>query len=172
MQATHWDAEQRYQAMRVEALRVAQSALNEMPEYRNLELKLFTPAAMQDFEIWKNHPQRRVRFQWQGYKGFQYVYPKRFEMVSWENGKVVNFALGQPTFGGNALRLDIIESSPLKPKELNGFFITQVAMITYATALGVSQLRVMHPINEVVRGVYESYGFTYVAKGDYLFKDL
>lgn len=50
MQATHWDAEQRYQAMRVEALRQAQNALNELSEYKNVKLKLFSSEAMQDFE--------------------------------------------------------------------------------------------------------------------------
>ncbi len=45
-------------------------------------------------------------------------------------------------------------------------------MITYAELLGATEVRVMKPINDDVKKYYQSFGLTYVVKGDYLYMRL
>lgn len=52
--------------------------------------------------------------------------------------------------------------------DIKVFQITLAAMNVYADALGAKELRIMNPINEEVKKYYESFGLTYVPKGDYL----
>lgn len=69
------------------------------------------------------------------------------------------------------MRLDFIEANP----EISGprvFPATLFTMITYAELLGATEIRVMKPINSDVRNYYQSFGLTYVSKGDYLFMRL
>ncbi len=81
--------------------------------------------------------------------------------------------MGRPTYEGQHLRLDFVEA---RPRELGPrprlFEEILLAYAVYAKLLGAKQLRIMHPINDFVREYYQSYGYTYVAKQDYLFKDV
>jgi hypothetical protein len=38
----------------------------------------------------------------------------------------------------------------------------------YARMLNVNHIRIMNPANDQVKALYETYGYTYVSKGDYL----
>ncbi|WP_238105792.1 hypothetical protein [Vibrio cincinnatiensis] len=69
------------------------------------------------------------------------------------------------------MRLDFIEANP----DNSGprvFPATLFTMITYAELLGANEIRVMKPINDDVKKYYQSFGLTYVTKGDYLYMRL
>ncbi|HKT27971.1 hypothetical protein [Dyella sp.] len=42
----------------------------------------------------------------------------------------------------------------------------------YAKLINAKSIRIMHPVNERVRSYYEKQKYEYVAKGDYLFKEI
>ena len=170
MLATHLDAEQRYTAIRQLTLQVAQGKLSARAEYASLTLKLIDSFALNASKAWENSPSRRVDWNWvEGYSAFKFRYPKRFELAIWANNKLQSLTLGRPTYTGTALRLDFIEASPVKDKNLKVVPATLFVMLTYAEALGANELRIMNPINEDVKKYYQSLGLTYVAKGDYLY---
>ena len=67
--------------------------------------------------------------------------------------------------------LDFIEASPTH-REIKVLPIVIITMTAYAEALGADEIRIVEPINDVVRTYYEGFGMTYVRKGDYLFKKI
>lgn len=73
---------------------------------------------------------------------------------------------------GSEFRLGFIEANPEKPSGVRAFQATFLAMAGYANSLGADELRVMNPINDEVREYYERYGFTYVARRNFLFVKL
>lgn len=135
--------------------------------------KLIDAVALLQAKNWSLSPRRHVDWDWiKGYNLFKFRYPKRFEMALWQNNKLVSLTLGRPTYAGGRMRLDFIEASPDKPKELKVFEISLFAIGTYAKALGAHELRIMHPINERVRDYYARFGLLYMPKGDYLYTTL
>lgn len=169
MLATHLDAEKRYDAIRRATLRVAMQYLPPTP---GLELRLIDPIALTITKDWAATGQRKVDWDWfAGYNDLQYRYPKRFELAIWHHGVLVNVTFGRPTYHGAGLRLDFIEASPEKQR-IRVVPIVVVAATAYAEAIGASEVRIMKPINEDVKAYYARLGFTYVSKGDYLFKKI
>lgn len=168
MLATHRDAEERYTVIR-------QAVIYELNrEFRSgwppgLRATLIDSPALSESELWKDLPRRKVDWDWKrGYQSFKFRYPKRFELALWENHQLASLSLGRPTYNGSSLRLDFLEASPEKRSGLKVFEPTFLAMVSYATALGANELRVMNPINAEVKAYYEKFGFTYVAESDYL----
>lgn len=166
--ATHMDAEHRYEQIRKETLKAAESLINR--DYPQLRLTTIDSPTLKAAESWSTHPKRRVNWDWMGsYSTLKYRYPKRFEVAVWYKGKLNGLSLGRPTYNGGSLRLDFIEASPVD-REIAVFDIIVVAMRIYADMLGARELRIMHPINEQVKTYYASHGFSYVKNGDYLFR--
>ena len=117
---------------------------------------------------------RDVDWNWtQGYSAFRFRYPKRFELAVWAASGLVALSMGRPTYEGHHLRLDFVEA---RPRELGTrpqvFQEILLAYQVYARLLGANQIRIMHPINETVRDYYRRFGYTYIAKKDYLFKEV
>ncbi len=42
----------------------------------------------------------------------------------------------------------------------------------YARMINANNIRIMNPANETVKVMYEKFGYKYVAKGDYLIREL
>lgn len=81
--------------------------------------------------------------------------------------------MGRPTFYGSAMRLDIIEASPSDTGDRPSIFESVlVAYGIYARLINAKQIRIMNPVNDEVKSYYESFGYVYRFKGDYLFKDV
>ncbi|MCF6325226.1 MAG: hypothetical protein L3J89_13050, partial [Gammaproteobacteria bacterium] len=117
-------------------------------------------------------PDRLVDWNWSdGNKSFKFRYPKRFELALWHKNELVSLSLGRPTYSGMGLRLDVIEGSP-EDREIKVFPAVIAAMTVYASALGAEEIRVMNPINQAVKDYYSKEGFTFVTKGNYLYKKL
>jgi len=94
-------------------------------------------------------------------------------MAIWKDNKPLTLSLGRPTYNGNSLRLDFIESRPLelgnRPSTLNEVLITYGI---YARLINAKHIRIMNPINQKIKEYYESFGYTYIAKDDYLIKEV
>jgi len=117
---------------------------------------------------------REVDWQWfAGYAAFKHRYPKRFEVALWERGNLIGLSLGRPTYHGGNLRLDFVEA---RPKALGPrgpvFGSIDAAYEIYASLLNVRQIRIMNPINTIVRDFYQSFGYQYVARKNYLYREL
>ncbi|EGR1737541.1 hypothetical protein WKI44_23000 [Vibrio alginolyticus] len=172
MKSTHLDAEQRYSQVRMNTIKAAQVKLNKTSEYKDIELKCIDGKALKLARWWSNSTKRKVDWDWiEGYAAFKFRYPKRFELAIWSKGELLSLSLGRPTYYGNSMRLDFIEANP----DISGtrvFPATLFTMITYAELLGATEVRVMKPINDDVKKYYQSFGLTYVVKGDYLYMRL
>ncbi|MGM8228716.1 hypothetical protein ACSV5M_19205 [Cellvibrio sp. ARAG 10.3] len=170
MLASHMDAEQRYTELRKLALEYAQADKSKS----NLKLSLITPQALKAAKSWTTSTSRKVDWDWlEGYSSFKFRYPKRFEVALWQSANLITLSIGRPTYNGTALRLDFIEA---RPKDLGPrpsvFGEVLVAYGIYARLLNAKQIRIMHPIDDGVKSYYSSFGYTYVPKKDYLYRDV
>lgn len=67
----------------------------------------------------------------------------------------------------------MVEASPKdlgeRPKVFDKIIL---AYEIYARMLNANHIRIMSPVNDTVKAFYESFGYSYVQKGDYLTKDV
>ncbi len=173
MLATHVDAEKRYEVLRKTALEIAYSGLS--PQEKSIfKLETITQAALAETVNWAKSATRRVDWDWLGgYSAFKFRYPKRFETAIWYKESLISLSMGRPTFNGNSLRLDFVEASPKDLGERPSVFNeVLIAYGIYARMINAKQIRIMNPINSEVKKYYESFGYTYIAKNDYLFREV
>ncbi len=97
------------------------------------------------------------------YRLFKYRHPKRLELALWSGGELDCLAIGRPTYHGHGLRLDFLEAM-IRSNDYKAFPIVLLAMEVFAAALGASELRLVHPINETMKIHYQKLGFTYGTK--------
>ena len=173
MKLTHIDAERRYNKLREQAIRFAQSDLDTR-NIHNLKLTTVTSAALQETKKWFSSSTRKVNWDWiREYGYFKFSYPKRFEIALWQKCDLISISLGRPTYNGCNLRLDVIEA---RPKDLGDrpsvFDEILLAYGVYARMIGATGIRIMNPINNEVKAYYESYGYKYIPKGDYLYREV
>ena len=173
MKVMHADAEARYELIRTEALKATQELL----EAEGISIKVtgISPTALTHSMLWSKSIHRKVDWNWfEAYGEFKFQNPKRFEIALWYKAQLISLSMGKPTYAGTALRLDFIEASPrdLTPDRPDVFEATAYGYFIYAQMLGAKQIRIMHPINEKVRNYYESFGYTYVKGGDYLYLEV
>lgn len=169
MLPNHMEAEQRYDKLRKLAFEYAQEGTS-----NNLEFRTITPEALNATKLWEKSVSRRVDWDWiDGYSSFKFRYPKRFEVAIWHNNRLISISMGRPTYQGSALRLDFVEAMPRDLGDRPPVFDeVLVAYAIYARMINAKQIRIMHPINDAVKTYYETFGYSYVAKQDYLYKDV
>jgi len=169
MQATHQDAETRYDRLRRQALATVQQIAPSSIHYGLIDAR-----AQQAAESWRSASDRRVDWDWtNGFKTLKYRHPKRFEVAVWQTGKLIALSFGRPTYNGNRLRLDLIEARPASLGDRDSAFPRiVVAYDVYARLIGAREIRVMNPINAEVRAYYERLGFEYVRKGNYVHREI
>jgi len=185
---SHITVEDKYEKIRVNARQDAMSSMplvmsNDKGQGINLkgEVKLggIDFKAIVQSKLWDSSPLRRseITISWtDAARKYSRTVPKRFELAIWHRESFLcGLALGQPTWSGSKLRLDLIEGSPDK-NALSGLItdITLIAAEVYADSIGASQLRIMNPINEKVRNHYmrSDRGFSYDKRGDFCYRDL
>lgn len=173
MLATHADAEKRYEILRKTAIEIAYSDLSPQ-EKSQFKFNIINQSALNATIDWGKSPARRVNWDWiDGYAAFKFRYPKRFETAIWFQEKLINISMGRPTYNGNSLRLDFVEASPKDLGERPSVFNeVLVAYGIYARMINAKQIRIMNPINNDVKKYYESFGYTYIAKKDYLYREV
>lgn len=164
----HENAEKRYTELRQAILKIV---ARNYPASLGLDFRLVDNSALVASEEWTRSA-RLVDWNWlRGYPSFQFKHPKRFELALWHRGKLVSLSLGRPTSKCAGLRRDFIEASP-PPREVKVVPIVLITMTAYAEALGADEIRLVEPINDEVKGYYETLGLTYVHKGNFLFKKI
>jgi len=173
MLASHLDAETRYSLIRSEALNVTTELLRTQVNSR-LRATDINAMALSASKEWEQSNTRIKNWDWvEGYSAHKFRYPKRFEMALWNADRLIGLSMGRPTYHGIALRLDVVEAAPIdlgdRPPILRS---TLLGYEIYGTLINARQIRIMHPVNQEVKSYYETYGYQYVEKGDYLFKDI
>jgi hypothetical protein len=94
-------------------------------------------------------------------------------MALWESKRLIGLSMGRPTYQGTALRLDVVEASPTDLGDRPAIFeAVLLGYGIYARLINAKQIRIMNPVNERVKTYYEKYNYKYVAKGDYLVKEI
>jgi len=173
MLATHFDAERRYSAIRKEALAAATEVVQSSGN-KSMRLSEIDSKALAAFRSWESSQTRIKDWDWvEGYNTFRFRYPKRFEMALWETNNLVGLSMGRPTYQGTALRLDVVEASPLDLGERSSIFDSVlVAYGIYARLINAKQIRIMHPVNKSVISYYEKFSYKYVSSGDFLYREV
>ncbi|WP_299580985.1 hypothetical protein [uncultured Microbulbifer sp.] len=155
------ELERRYAELRRQSIQMANEALD-LPDTR---LALVDSTSYAAFQQWENHPQRKVDWDWpSSWVSWKLKFPKRFESATWAGNRLVGFAMGRPTYHATGLRLDYIEKSPGAGEA--HLDLTYLALYAYATLLGATHVKIMHPINGDVRDYYEQKGFQYDPRSD------
>ncbi|MET1255265.1 hypothetical protein [Aliikangiella maris] len=155
------ELERRYNALREQSIRMANQTLR-LP---NVRLSLVNNSSYAAFQRWQHHPNRKVNWDWPiSWHSWKLNYPKRFECATWKGDELIGFAMGRPTYRATGLRLDYIEKSPVASEP--HLDLTYLALYAYATLLGATHIKIMHPINSDIRDYYEQKGFKYDPKSD------
>lgn len=167
MQVHRRDAEERYAKLRRDALESATQVAG--GDVRFTEI---TIAALDAADAWSGD--REVLWDWKALRNeYRRTSPKRLEVALWRGADLFALSLGKPAYSGKHLRLDFVEA---RPKVLGdrGKALPQVLLVyaVYGRLLGAQSIRIMSPLNDSLVQYYESWGYTYVKSGDYLFKEL
>ena len=161
------DVEQRYKKIRMVALEVAQNSIDD-----HFKLTKITSEAINATKLWDKSTLRQYDWDWQkNYSHYLARYPKRFEVALWEKNNLIAISLGRPTYNATGLRLDVVEAMPRDLGERSSVFDKIILSYEiYARMLNANHIRIMNPVNNTVKALYETYGYRYVQKGDYLSK--
>lgn len=155
------ELERHYSKLRVDSLKSANRVLDD----QSIRLKLVDNSTYAAFRQWDKQPERAKDWDWpSALRDWKIKFPKRFEAAAWQGNKLVGLSLGRPTYAGTGLRLDYIEKAPVTDIRLVETML--VALTVYGTLLGANHLKIMHPVNTVVRDYYVSFGFTYISGQD------
>lgn len=163
MQATHLDAERRYEQLRLEARKLAEASL---PAKYNavISLKGIDSYSLARAKAWRVSDKRKVDWEWTtGYNVYSLRYPKRFELAIWKSDILCGLSIGRPSYNGSRLRIDFVERAPDNcPLRGQVMQINLLAAEAYALGLGADELRIMHPSNQELVNYYSRYGYKYV----------
>ncbi|WP_444910285.1 hypothetical protein [Microbulbifer sp. TRSA005] len=171
MQATHLDAERRYELYRSESRQYAQAALPQ--KYKAVvSLKGIDPRSLARAKAWEASERREVDWNWtKGYEVYSLRYPKRFELAIWKDDILCGLSIGRPSYNGSRLRLDFTERAPDNcPLRGQVMQINLLAAESYALRIGADEMRIMHPSNQELVNYYARHGYKYV-KGTMDFDD-
>lgn len=134
-----------------------------------------TVNCINELRKWEMSGLRRVAWNWDKVLKTYRPKPKRFELSIWhEKHWLCSASMGKPTVKGGKLRLDLIESNP-NGSSIDGLVadINILCYEVYAQAIGATELRIMNPVNEIVRDYYLSKkGFSYNQKENFYFREV
>lgn len=88
--------------------------------------------------------------------------PKRFEVAIWHDERLCGLALGKPSKGTSHNAIYLMEGSPIK-HPLNAL-ITRIVIevgTAYAMALGKEYLRLVDPLEKMIKVYTKRYGFEF-----------
>ena len=163
MQATHLDAERRYELLRQESRIQAQSVLP--IKFKNsIKLKGIDQKALVQAKLWEISSNRQVDWEWKfGYEAYRRRFPKRFELAVWNNSILCGLSIGRPSYYGSRLRLDFAERAP-DNCPIIGYVMPLILLgaEAYALSIGADEIRIMHPLNERLVNYYNRQGYKYI----------
>jgi len=152
-------AESRYQVIRDAVYRVTAGP------YPDLNIGPISRVDVFHADQWKSldaNGARKSRSSWSWaneFTAYQRI-PLRFE-VSIKSGQMLGaLCYGQPSRAGSRLRLNLIESTPVRPTPLGGraFPVIAFAAASYAEAIGATELWILDP-DPSIEGLYMREGF-------------
>lgn len=163
------EADRRYERLREIALEIAQSSIDD-----HFRVTKINSAALSATRLWDKSVIRKYPWDWdENYNFYRLKYPKRFEVALWETDVLVAISMGRPTYNATGLRLDVVEAMPRDLGERSSVFDKIIlAYEVYARLINADHIRIMNPVNESVKSLYEHYGYRYVSKDDYLIKQV
>lgn len=162
MQATHLEAEHRYESFR----KMAREAIHrELPysDRANIKLTEISSSALVYSKLWVADAKRRVDWPWgEGYRNYAFSHPNRFELATWYGNTLAGLSLGRPSYAGTRLRLEFIEANPSN-NPLKGRIVPITISVAelYANIIGASELRIIDPIDKRLIEYYSSFGYRY-----------
>ncbi|WP_308365444.1 MULTISPECIES: hypothetical protein [unclassified Microbulbifer] len=182
LKPTYKEVKSKYEGLRFLSRKLAYETLPPVMRNRlgeailrdNVSLDGFTLEAQRKLKSWETAGLRRVAWDWEEVTKKYRAHPKRFELSIWfRELNLSGASIGRPTWSGDKLRLDYIESHPLGTP-LDGL-ITDICInagINYAQSIGAAQIRIVNPVNEAVRNHYLSKpGFSFDERGNFCFMD-
>jgi hypothetical protein len=117
--------------------------------------------------IWKEHPARRVDWDWREERRGHQNTLSRFELAVWSSEHLCALAIGKPSKGRENLTIRGLEGSPLSdhPLKKGVRFAVVSAALAYANALSCKELRLSWPVKEV-QCYYVDMGFSLAGTPD------
>lgn len=132
------------------------------PQFKCLEIS-HSDAIKADTWQTINHTRERSQWSWlHAYKCYNSKSSfKRFDLCIKNGSNLVGLAYGMPTKSKGKLKIDIIESTPVKKDKLNCsiFEIISTGSQAYAALLGANEIRLMNPLNEELSKFYSRFGY-------------
>ncbi|MCA6062521.1 hypothetical protein [Thalassolituus marinus] len=112
-----------------------------------------TYAALEYMDLWDGYDHREAYWNWRKLKrDHSRLYPKRFEIVLWENDRPIGAAIGRTTYSGAKTRLDVVEGIPKDMGDRSNIVETILGTFEiYSILIGATEVRVKHPVNPKVR---------------------
>lgn len=142
----HIEAEKRYQAYRE---LVYENAMLEFPGVVVKGIDFIDCVAADN---WKNMPMsfaRTYRGTWEWAKEYSFYRnrPNRFEISLWSQGNLCALCYGQTSKNGTKVRMNLIESIPIRPSPLGrrALPILAFSAATFADIVGATELWVLDP---------------------------
>lgn len=119
-----------------------------------------------------NIPAQTKSWNWQKERDARVQRKQIFELAIWYRNKLQGLSLGE-VFERDNLCLDLIAGNPDRAEFLGGkiFPITHDVLDAYARLIGVTEIRIYYPVNELV-GYYCGHGYTYLGEMDYCVRTL
>lgn len=158
-QSDRMAAQERYRAFRQATY---QYVAQQFPE---LSIGAISHIDAMSADHWKNISSENARknrstWNWASeYAAYQRI-PSRFEVSVKTCGELGALCYGQPSAAGSRLRLNLIESTPIRPTPLGmrAFPVIALAAATFAEIIGATELWVLDPDPEI-EGLYMGEGF-------------
>jgi hypothetical protein len=155
----HMQAEEKYRILR------EISYESTMEEFPGIKVKGITYDDALTADSWKlsNEGNQRVsRGSWIWTKEYPFYknQPNRFEVSLWKSGILCALCYGQLSKHGTRVRMNLIESTPVRPSPLGmqALPILSVAAATFANIAGASELWVLDP-DPKIESLYKAQGF-------------
>lgn len=88
--------------------------------------------------------------------------PSRFEISVWSGANLCGLALGKTSEHKKRVRLDLVESTPVRPSPLNMavFQVISIAASFYGRAIGAEEVCLLDPVNDHVSNYYQKFGYS------------
>lgn len=156
---THQQAEDKYRALREVAYEIT------MQEFPDIEARGISYHDALAADRWKNIPGTNARVEraaWEWAKEYPCYMnkPKRFEITLWRAGILGAICLGQLSSQGTKLRMNLIESTPVRPTPLGrrALPVLSFAAAAFADIVGANEVWVLDPLPNL-ESVYGRVGF-------------
>lgn len=155
----HIQAEEKYKVFREVSY---ESVMEEFPGIKVKGITFDDALTADKWKLVNGNNQRPSRSSWEWAKEYPFYKnrPNRFEVSLWKNGILCALSYGQLSRHGTKLRMNLIESTPIRPSPLGmqALPILSASAATFANIVGASELWVLDP-DPKIESLYKTQGF-------------